>query len=38
MIEIKLNKPDNNYIAGETLQGTVVIKNQIEERVRCKYR
>lgn len=35
-MEIRLNKPDNRYIAGELLQGSVIIKNAKEEKVRCE--
>lgn len=36
-MEIRLNKPDNRYIAGELLQGTAVIRNAKEEKVRCEW-
>lgn len=35
-IEIKLNKPDNRYIAGELLQGSVTLNTPKDEKVRCK--
>lgn len=36
-IKFDLNKPDNRYIAGELLQGSVTLTTTSEEKVRCKF-